>query len=82
VINWLYLSLQNDLASLLQMIVARLIKWMLVAGKEIKLGVMATKKPGKNYGQKGRARKEFTPNSIFDNIIKARLNPETDVPYP
>jgi hypothetical protein len=64
------------------MIVARLIKWMLVAGKEIKLGVMATKKPGKKLWPKRKGQKGIYPNSIFDNIIKARLNPETDVPYP
>jgi hypothetical protein len=61
VINWLYLSLQNDLASLLQMIVARLIKWMLVAGKEIKLGVMATKKPGKKLWPKRKGQKGIYP---------------------
>jgi hypothetical protein len=61
VINWLYLFLQNDLASLLQMIVARLIKWMLVAGKEIKLGVMATKKPGKKLWPKRNGQKGIYP---------------------
>jgi hypothetical protein len=60
-INWLYLSLQNDLASLLQMIVARLIKWMLVVGKEIKLGVMATKKPGKKLWPKRKGQKGIYP---------------------
>jgi hypothetical protein len=47
--------------NILQMIVARLIKWMLVAGKEIKLGVMATKKPGKKLWPKRKGQKGIYP---------------------
>jgi hypothetical protein len=50
------------------MIVARLIKWMLVAGKEIKLGVMATKKPGKKIMAKKEWPERNLPQIVYSTI--------------